>query len=138
MATSSTPTAEWKPSQGASIASIAIGAALAAVYFALAQANLTFDGAMYLVDPRAEGQPQKLFHLAFHLYLPATLALGRALGLSAPAAGAAQSALLAAAGVAVAHWAMRRESISPAPAATFALALGLSPTVLENATIVDL
>lgn len=114
-----------------------IGAALFAVYTALAQANLTFDGAAFITWYYDFGMPHPQ-HPLFGYYFNLCLKLGRASGLTLVQAGLLQSALTASTAVALYSCWLRRLKVGAGTAVVFTLLLGLTGTVIEIATTVEL
>lgn len=114
----------------------ALFAALTALYHALRQPNLTYDGAAFLAYYADAGHTHPN-HPLFGWFLHEFIAAGRLFGASPWAAGAFQSAFFTAAACAVFYRALRG-AVAFLPALAFAALLGLNAATIENATTVEL
>lgn len=120
------------------VAPALLAAGMCALYFAFAQRNLTFDGAMFLTAfTDREYQPHP-HHPLFGRVLRGAVAAGEAAGLSAWRAGAAQAACFAALAGLCFHGLLRRAGVSPAVALGFQFLFCFNAPVLVNATSVEL
>ncbi|MEN6625395.1 MAG: hypothetical protein ABFD69_04100 [Candidatus Sumerlaeia bacterium] len=114
-----------------------IMAALMVAYAALASPNLTRDGAASIAWFHEHGMMRPL-HPLWGYFLSLCLNAGRAAGLTLMQAGQMQSALTAAAAGGMYFAWLRRLGVGMRTATLFAMIFGLSGTVLEIATTVDL
>ncbi|MCE5230613.1 hypothetical protein LLG95_13615 [bacterium] len=114
-----------------------IGAGMLVVYYALRQANLTYDGAAFITwfSNYPDVHPQ---HPLFGYYFHLCMKLGEALRLTHAQVGNLQSALTAAAAVGLYYGWLRRLNISQSTATLFTFILAFAGTVLEIATTVEL
>ncbi len=114
-----------------------LGGMLCVLYLALAQANLTYDGAAFLTwfSQTPSLHPH---HPLWGYLLWGWLRLASGAGLTLAAAGHLQAALTVAAAAGLFYVLLRRQGVSVAIAAIFTLLLGLNLTTLEQATTVEL
>src|SRR5438132_12650599 len=114
---------------------ILVGALLFAVflafYLALAQTNLTFDGAAFLAFYSKSPFPIHRFQPLFSYVIWSFVSIGRSLGIDAVFAGDFQAAFFTSLSVALFYALLRRYSIGISVSALFAIFLGLSDTSLE-------
>lgn len=135
---SNDPSASTLGEVGPLLPVIAMSAALFALYLVLGQANLTFDGAAFLITYSNPSQPGHLYHLLFGRVLYAFIACGGLIGLSMAASGLVQSAFFFAVDAGLFALLARRVGVGAPVSIAFALLFSFSATSVENATSVEL